>query len=99
MVNKAVYCKNCGFVSTECDVKKEICPICKNKLYKTPQGAGYFVSRIERSMPTWEDVVRHKYLKNITLDTETSERRSNIEQKKQQDELRKLKGNSSKIEE
>lgn len=99
MVNKAVYCKNCGFVSTECDVKKEICPICKNKLYKTPQGAGYFVSRIERSMPTWEDVVRHKYLKNITLDAETSERRSNIEQKKQQDELRKLKGNSSKIEE
>lgn len=98
MVNKAIYCKNCGFVSTECDVKKEICPICKNKLYKTSQEAGYFVNRIEKSMPTWEDVVRHKYLKNIIFDKEISERRSGIEYKKQQDELRKLKSNSSKHE-
>lgn len=98
-----LYCKKCGYVFGEGYVprlvEKGICPVCKNKLYKTQEGTNYFRSRIERSMPTWEDVVRHKYLKNITLDTETSERRSNIEQKKQQDELRKLKGNSSKTEE
>ena len=98
MINKAVYCKNCGFVSTECEAQKGICPVCKSKLFKTQEGAGYFVGRTEKTMPTWEDVVRHRYLKNIALDTEKSAKRSKIEQNKQQEELRKLKNNSSKNE-
>lgn len=94
-----LYCKKCGYVFGEGYVpklvSKGICPVCRDKLYKTQEGVGYFQSRIEKSMPTWEDVVRHKYLKNVNFDKETSSKRSNIEQKKQQDELRKLKSNSN----
>lgn len=98
-----LYCKKCGYVFGEGYVprlvEKGICPVCKNKLNKTQESTNYFRSRTEKSMPTWEDVVRHKYLKNIILDKETSSKRSDNEQKKQQDELRKLKSNSSKTEE
>lgn len=45
-------------------------------------------------MPTWQDVVRNKYLKDINLDAEASNKRSNMEQK-QQEEIQKLKNNSN----
>ena len=47
-------------------------------------------------MPTWQDGIRHKYLNDVILDTEASNKRSNMEQK-QQEEIQKLKNNSNTI--
>lgn len=54
----------------------------------------YFQSHTEKAMPTWQDGIRHKYLNDVILDTEASNKRSNMEQK-QQEEIQKLKNNSN----
>lgn len=95
------YCKKCGYVFGEGVaprlVQKGICPTCKNELFKTKEPTSYFMGRIEKSMPTWEDVVRNKYLKNIELDSILSTKRSDNEQKQREQELHKLKNNTNKI--
>lgn len=91
------YCKKCGYVFGEGRilklVEKGICPICKSKLYETKESISYFQGRIEKSMPTWEDVVRHKYLKNVKLDNNSSLQRSKKEKERQEYEINKLKNN------
>lgn len=92
--------------------QKKHCPFCDSIMIKTSGSISSYELGIDKKYKTWQDVVRKQYAKPKhrddelfakreieDLNKETSERRSNIEQKKQQDELRKLKGNSSKIEE
>lgn len=104
MINKALYCKNCGYVFNFNDiyiprlVEKGKCPICRHELYKTPQDAGYFTGRIEKTMPTYEDVVRHKCLKNVIFDEEKAAKRAKKERDKYEQELRSFKNNSNKTE-
>lgn len=92
------YCKKCGYVFGEGYVprlvQKGICPTCKSKLFETKEPISYFQGRIEKSMPTWEDVLRNKYLKNIELDTNLSNINKNNEREHYQHELNKLKGNN-----
>lgn len=96
MINIIWYCKKCGYVNSDIYsyiprlVKKGICPICKNKLNEIQENITYFQSHTEM----WQDVVRNKYLKDINLDAEASNKRSNMEQK-QQEEIQKLKNNSN----
>lgn len=91
------YCKNCGYVFEGYNVprlvQKGICPICKNKLFETKEPISYFQGRIEKSMPTWEDVVRYKYLKKVKLDDNLSSKRSKNEKEKQEYEINKFKNN------
>lgn len=100
MINIIWYCKKCGYVNSDIYsyiprlVKKGICPICKNKLNEIQENITYFQSHTEM----WQDVVRNKYLKDINLDTEASNKRSNMEQKRQE-EIKNLKNNSSTTEE
>lgn len=95
-----LYCKKCGYIHSDIHiprlVDKGICPICRNKLDETRENRAYFQGRTEKAMPTWQDVVRNKYLKDINLDAEASNKRSNMEQK-QQEEIQKLKNNSNTI--
>lgn len=95
------YCKNCGYVFGEGYVprlvQKGTCPTCKSKLFETKEPVSYFQGRIEKSMPTWEDVLRNKYLKNIQLNSNLSTINRNNEQKRYQYELSKLKGNNEHI--
>lgn len=96
------YCKKCGYVFGDEYyvprlVQKGICPTCRNKLFETKEPISYFQGRVEKSMPTWEDVVRHKYLKNITLDTHYSNVNINNEKRHYEQELNKLKNNSNNI--
>ena len=92
------YCKKCGYVFGDERVsklvKKGICPTCKSKLFETKEPTSYFQGRIEKSMPTWEDVVRNKYLKNIQLDNNLSNINKNNEKEYYKHELNKLNGNN-----
>lgn len=94
------YCKTCGYVFGDRRapklVQKGICPTCKSKLFETKESISYFQGRVEKSMPTWEDVVRNKYLKNIQLDTNLSNINKKNEQEYYKHELNKLKGNNIK---
>ena len=94
------YCKKCGYVFGEGYVprlvQKGTCPTCKSKLFETKEPVSYFQGRIEKSMPTWEDVLRNKYLKNIELDINLSNINKNNEQEHYQHELNKLKGSNIK---
>lgn len=96
------YCKKCGYVFgneyyVPRLVQKGICPTCRNELFETKEPISYFQGRVEKSMPTWEDVVRHKYLKNVTLDTHYSNININNEKRHYEQELNKLKDNSNNI--
>lgn len=99
---KVLYCKNCGYVFNETYtprlVKKGKCPVCKSDLYKAQEDSTYFIGRIEKNMPTWEDVVRHKYLKNVTSDKEKAAKRAKKEHDKYEQELRSFKNNSNETE-
>lgn len=92
------YCKKCGYVFGEGYVprlvKKGICPTCKSKLFETKESISYFQGRVEKSMPTWEDVLRNKYLKNSEVDINLSNINKNNELEHYQHELNKLKGNN-----
>lgn len=92
------YCKKCGYVFGDGRVpklvQKGMCPTCKSRLFETKEPISYFQGRIEKSMPTWEDVVRNKYLKNIQVDSNLSNINKNNEQEHYQHELNKLNGNN-----
>lgn len=85
------YCKKCGYVFglgyVPWLVGKGRCPICISKLFETKETISYFEGRTEKSMPTWEDVVRHRYLKDVKLDEKLSNKRAKKEMKKREFEL------------
>lgn len=93
----ACYCKTCGYVFGEDEhpraVKKRKCPICKNTIFNTQPYYNYG-SRIEKSMPTWEDVVRNKHLKNVVFDSYYANIRKEKEAQKYKQKMDALKPNS-----
>lgn len=104
MINKALFCKNCGYVFNINDVliprcvENGKCPICRHELHETQQDASYFNGRTEKSMPTYEDVVRNKYLKNATFDKDKAIKRAKKERDKYEQQLNAFKNVSKKTE-
>lgn len=100
-------CKRCGWVVGDSldypnlsnrmkkDESNNICPICKNNLFTTPSDGFNAKSRIEKSLPTWQEVVRHRYLKNVKLDLRWSEKRIKIEDEQKLVTYERLKNTSN----
>ncbi|MFQ9514995.1 MAG: hypothetical protein ACLRZ9_04110 [Eubacterium sp.] len=99
MNTKVYYCKKCGSVyGDEFNLPRQIlkgkCPQCKNTIYQTKEDISYFQGRVEKTLPTWKDVVRNKYLNKNTIDACLYNKRAKNEISENELKLKKLKNNT-----
>lgn len=79
------YCKKCGYVGIKIE-KEAKCPICHNKTNKISQNPDYYSVRTDKTAPTYEDVVRRKFLKDVVFD----EHYSSIRKMREDNKYRKI---------
>ncbi len=98
MNTKVYYCKKCGSVyGDEFNLPKQIlkgkCPQCKNTVYQAREDISYFQGRVEKSFPTWKDVVRNKYLNENTINVSLYSERAKNENHENELKLKRIKNN------
>lgn len=99
MNTRVYYCKKCGSVyGDQFNLPRQIlkgkCPQCKNTIYQTKEDISYFQGRVEKTLPTWKDVVRNKYLNENTIDIFLYNKRAKNEISENELKLKMLKNNA-----
>ena len=99
MNTKVYYCKKCGSVyGDEFNLPRQIlkgkCPQCKSVIYQAKEDVGYFQGHVEKTLPTWKDVVRNKYINKNTIDVFLYNKRDKKEISENELKVKKLKNNT-----
>lgn len=92
--------------------QKVNCPFCNSIMKNVPSSVDMYKTGTDKKYKTWQDVVRKEWAKpryrdaelyekreiyEASLIKETPDKHSKVEQKKQQEEIQKLKNNSNTI--
>lgn len=103
-------CGTVKVLSKRLQGQKVVCSFCNSQMRNLQNDINYFVSKTDKKYSTWQEVVRKQYAKprhrdaelyekreiyEASLIKETPDKHSKVEQKKQQEEIQKLKNNSN----